>query len=107
MAISRADIEAILAAFEASDWRSIQLKADGIEVALSKDGGLLPASQLASPPPVLPTQPASAPAPVDDGSLAVSAPSLGSFYRAPKPGAAPFTEVGACVAAGGAPHRLR
>jgi acetyl-CoA carboxylase biotin carboxyl carrier protein len=95
MAISRADIEAILAAFEASDWRSIQLKADGIEVALSKDGGLLPASQLASP-----TQPASAPAPVDNGSLAVSAPSLGSFYRAPKPGAAPFTEVGARVAAG-------
>ena len=37
---------------------------------------------------------------MDDGSLAVSAPSLGSFYRAPKPGAAPFTEVGACVAAG-------
>ena len=100
MAISCADIEAILAAFEASDWRSIQLKADGIEVALSKDGGLLPASQLASPPPVLPTQPASAPALVDDGSLAVSAPSLGSFYRAPKPGAAPFTEVGARVAAG-------
>ena len=81
MTISRADIEAILAAFEASDWRSIQLKADGIEVALSKDGGPLPGTQVDSLPPVLPPvlQPklASVPAPVDDWSLAVSAPSLG------------------------------
>jgi biotin carboxyl carrier protein len=100
MAISRADVEAILAAFEASDWRSIQLKADGIEVALSKDGGLLPGARIASVPPVLPSRPETVPAPVDDGSLAVSAPSLGSFYRAPKPGAAPFTEVASRVAAG-------
>ena len=101
MAISRADIEAILSAFEASDWRSINLKADGIEVTLCKDGGLLPGAPAASPPPPAP-QPklASVSVPVDDGSLAVSAPSLGSFYRAPKPGAAPFTEVGARVAAG-------
>lgn len=101
MAISRADVEAILAAFEASDWRSIQLKADGIEVALSKDGGMLPGASAASPPPpALQPAPASVAATMDDGSLAVSAPSLGSFYRAPKPGAAPFTEVGSRVAAG-------
>lgn len=101
MAISRADIEAILAAFEASDWRSINLKADGIEVALSKDGGQFPAAPAASPrAPVSQPGPTGAPAPADDGSLAVSAPSLGSFYRAPKPGAAPFTEVGARVAVG-------
>jgi acetyl-CoA carboxylase biotin carboxyl carrier protein len=98
MAISRADIEAILAAFEASDWRSITLKADGIEIALSKDGSPLPAAPTASPAPQ--PQPVPTASPVDDGSLAVPAPSLGSFYRAPKPGAAPFTEVGARVAAG-------
>ncbi len=101
MAISRADIEAILAAFEASDWCSIQLKADGIEVALSKDGGLSSGTPAVSPPPLaLQPKPASAPALVDDGSMAVAAPSLGSFYRAPKPGAAPFTDVGARVAVG-------
>jgi acetyl-CoA carboxylase biotin carboxyl carrier protein len=98
MAISRADIEAILAAFEASDWRSIQLKADGIEIALSKDGGTLPG------PPAGPVITAPVPAPKaaapDDGSLVVTAPSLGSFYRAPRPGAAPFIELGARVAAG-------
>lgn len=100
MAISRADIEAILAAFEASDWRSIQLKADGIDVALSKDGGALPGAPsgpaIAAPAP----QPKPVALPVEDGSLAVTAPSLGSFYRAPKPGAAPFIEVGGRVAAG-------
>jgi acetyl-CoA carboxylase biotin carboxyl carrier protein len=101
MAISRADIEAILAAFEASDWRSINLKADGIEVTLSKDGGLLPGAPAAIPPPPEPQpKPTPAATPVDDGSVAVSAPNLGSFYRAPKPGAARFTEVGARVAAG-------
>lgn len=105
MAISRADIDAILAAFEASDWRTIHLKADGVEVMLSKDGSdafpppappapAAPPAAIASPPPASPaTRP-------DDGSLPVTAPSLGSFYRAPKPGAPPFTELGARVAAG-------
>ena len=31
--------------------------------------------------------------------MAVSAPNLGTFYRAPKPGAAPYVEVGQEVAA--------
>lgn len=105
MAISRADIDAILATFEASDWRTIHLKADGVEVTLSKDGGPV-ATPLATP--TAPVSPAPAPSPPpasstvepDDGSLAVTAPSLGSFYRAPKPGAPPFTQVGARVAAG-------
>lgn len=101
MAISRADIEAILAAFETSDWRTIHLKADGVDVMLSKDGGAV----LASPQPqtaiaaAAPAAPPTAAIP-DDGSLAVTASSLGSFYRAPKPGAAPFTDIGARVAAG-------
>ncbi len=98
MAISRADIEAILAAFEASDWRSIQLTADGIEVALSKDGDAPPPRLAANPPPAANPFPAAPPA--EDGSKAITAPSLGSFYRAPKPGALPFTEVGRRVSAG-------
>ena len=99
MAISRSDIDAILAAFEASDWRTIHLKADGVEVMLSKDGTLAPAA--AAPQSPVPAAIAAPPAaPIDDGSQAVTASSLGSFYRAPKPGAAPFAHVGARVAAG-------
>ena len=101
MAISRSDIDAILATFEASDWRTIHLKADGIDVMLSKDGAALPAAPPAAAPAAAPAAvPGPAPAAADDGSLAVAAPSLGSFYRAPKPGAPPFTRIGAHVAAG-------
>lgn len=102
MAISRADIEAILAEFETSDWRSIQLKADGIELSLSKDGIILPALSVVAAP-----QQSAGAMPVtenrlapDDGNVVVKAASLGSFYRAPKPGAAPFITEGAHVEAG-------
>jgi acetyl-CoA carboxylase biotin carboxyl carrier protein len=33
----------------------------------------------------------------DPNTLTVSAPLLGTFYRAPKPGAAPFVEIGSQV----------
>jgi oxaloacetate decarboxylase alpha subunit len=38
--------------------------------------------------------------PVTDGSVRVEAPMVGTFYRAPSPGAPPFVEEGAAVAAG-------
>jgi acetyl-CoA carboxylase biotin carboxyl carrier protein len=37
---------------------------------------------------------------VPDGHTAIESPSVGLFWRAPSPGAAPFVEVGARVAAG-------
>jgi len=37
------------------------------------------------------------PLPAADGLLPVTSPMLGTFYRAPAPGAAPFVEVGASV----------
>lgn len=43
---------------------------------------------------------ASAPAaPTLNGALEIRSPLIGSFYRAPKPGAAPFVDVGTLVAA--------
>lgn len=48
----------------------------------------------ASAPPAL--TPASA---INPAWMAVVAPNLGTFYRSPKPGAAPFVEVGSTVAA--------
>jgi acetyl-CoA carboxylase biotin carboxyl carrier protein len=102
MGITREDIDAILAAFEASEWRTIQLKADGIEVMLSKDGAWLPTpapAPAAAPPPAAESAPAPEPATGEAGTV-VAAPSLGTFYRAPKPGAPPFTDIGARVAEG-------
>jgi oxaloacetate decarboxylase (Na+ extruding) subunit alpha len=40
------------------------------------------------------------PLPVDDSLLRVESPMVGTFYRAPAPGAAPFVEEGDAVAAG-------
>ena len=37
---------------------------------------------------------------VPPGAMIVTAPNLGTFYRAPKPGAAPYVEVGAEIAEG-------
>ncbi|MBO6525426.1 biotin/lipoyl-containing protein [Erythrobacter sp.] len=106
MAVSRADIDAILATFEASDWRTIHLKADGVEVMLSKDGGEVtppappPAATAAPPQEPISEQPGPNTADATHDGVEVFAPSLGSFYRAPKPGATPFTDVGTRVSKG-------
>jgi acetyl-CoA carboxylase biotin carboxyl carrier protein len=51
--------------------------------------------------PVTAAAPVAAPtagaAPAADGQLEIRAPLVGSFYRAPKPGAAPFVEIGSSV----------
>ena len=105
------DLEALIAQFGQSDWRELHLHAGDLELFLSKDSGSrapetrasAPAGAVAAaaPAPV----PVSAPAPaaaagradVPDGWIVVKAPSLGTFYRAPKPGAAPFVESGSTV----------
>ena len=46
-------------------------------------------------PPEAPAQKAEPPAPLDqEGLTPITSPMLGTFYRAPKPGAPPFVEVG-------------
>jgi acetyl-CoA carboxylase biotin carboxyl carrier protein len=73
--------------------------------ATAAAGAATPASsQAAQPASSGPLQVTVSSAPTDDGALtdpntpAVSAPLLGTFYRAPKPGAPPFVEIGSQVA---------
>jgi biotin carboxyl carrier protein len=94
--VTRADIEAILAAFEKTDWRFLRLVADGVEVELSTDGPPsreAPAVSSGVGTPMVPAM-------EEPEGVAVVAPSLGTFYRAPRPGEPPFVEVGQRVAAG-------
>ena len=105
------DLEALIAQFGQSDWRELHLHAGDLELFLSKDSGSrapetrasAPAGAVAAaaPAPVPVSAPAPAPAAaradVPDGWIVVKAPSLGTFYRAPKPGAAPFVESGSTV----------
>ncbi|WP_395000620.1 acetyl-CoA carboxylase biotin carboxyl carrier protein [Sphingomonas sp.] len=105
------DLETLIAQFGQSDWRQLHLHAGDLELFLSKDSGSrapetrasAPAGAVAAAAPAqVPvsapaTAPAAARADVPDGWIVVKAPSLGTFYRAPKPGAAPFVEGGSTV----------
>lgn len=101
------DIETLVELFDASDWTELRVTIDGAEILLSKDASgvrqaVRPVSSVSGPrpaaipkraaPPVMAPSPRDMPIP--DGLVAIRAPNLGTFYKAPKPGAAPFVEVG-------------
>jgi acetyl-CoA carboxylase biotin carboxyl carrier protein len=108
------DVEALIETFESSSWGEMRLKIDGLEMFLSKTHGARalatdgPESQpyptthataSSAPPHALPpasgaehAKPGHADTP--DHWIAVRAPNLGTFYRSPKPGAAPYVAVG-------------
>lgn len=112
-AFGNQDLAALLRMFEESSWREMELDFKGEKVFLSKDGGKhaswatgTPAAPAAAAPPAAPTATA-APAPavaattigttslvIPAGHVAVSTPSLGTFYRAAKPGAEPMVSIG-------------
>jgi acetyl-CoA carboxylase biotin carboxyl carrier protein len=107
MKIEPRDIDSLIEIFEASKWDEMHLQVGDVEIFLSTD----PAARLGdrtaatptstsapavSPPPSERTSAASAPS-VPAHWVAIRAPNLGTFYRAPKPGAPPFVEVGAAI----------
>ena len=112
--ISTQDIEAIVDQFQRGDWREMHLRIGDVELFLSKDGNArlpergasapaAPAAAVAAAPAAASGHGATAPASVapvgavPPGWVQIRAPSLGTFYRAPKPGAPKFVEVGATV----------
>jgi len=113
-------IRALLDTFDRSDWREMTVTVGNDRLHVSRDpspNGAAPpppqpAQQAAPEPPSLPagsaddeaatapaTEAAAAPGPPPEGS-AIASPSVGLFWRAPAPGAAPFVEVGDRVSAG-------
>ncbi|MFT3965828.1 MAG: acetyl-CoA carboxylase biotin carboxyl carrier protein [Sphingobium sp.] len=106
----------LLDEFSRSDIRELHIRKSGFELYFSKDprsGGVLAplAAQpaVAAPSPAAPAAPApvpSAPAqpsPASDipaGATIINAPNLGTFYRAPKPGAANYVEIGSRIGVG-------
>ncbi len=108
------DIEALVEVFQASDWDEMHLQVGDFEIFLSNDPKAMPpgatpaaaaiaapAAAPANPAPAAaaagaptPAAPAAAPEDVPAHWQAVTAPNLGTFYRAPKPGAEPYCEVG-------------
>jgi acetyl-CoA carboxylase biotin carboxyl carrier protein len=109
------DVEALIETFDNSDWQELHLRIGGFEIFLSKTPnprapGVSPPLLAADPAPVVamqgtgsvaPSRTGKRPAAKGDAALdapphwvAVRAPNLGTFYRAPKPGAAPYVSVG-------------
>jgi acetyl-CoA carboxylase biotin carboxyl carrier protein len=112
--LSAEDVREILRLLDAAGFDELHLETDRFTLMLrrSADGAWTQQSQLRSSPAVEapePARPASDSAPSEPappgaggppavaGLWEVRAPLLGTFYRAPQPGAAPFVEVGSRV----------
>jgi acetyl-CoA carboxylase biotin carboxyl carrier protein len=108
MSLTARDIAEITRLLEDSSFDELHLEIDGLKIHLRRSGAAPPAPEAA--PATAPRRraahtasapagavPATANMPEDPALVAVRAPLLGTFYRAPKPGAPPFVEVGATV----------
>ncbi|RBI86635.1 acetyl-CoA carboxylase biotin carboxyl carrier protein [Rhodosalinus halophilus] len=120
MGLKTSDIEALIRIFDESDWEEMHLEIGGEEVFLSKDPAArgpaavaTAASPQAAAMPAAPAAAGHAPAPpaheeggapahagasAHEGWVAVTATNLGTFYKAPEPGAPPYVSVGDRVA---------
>jgi acetyl-CoA carboxylase biotin carboxyl carrier protein len=95
----------IMRVLEASSFDELNLEVDGMKISLRRSGaaaGVAPAREPVAP--TAPAAPAAAPAArpaaavaADPSAGEIPSPLLGTFYRAPKPGAPPFVEVGSSV----------
>jgi acetyl-CoA carboxylase biotin carboxyl carrier protein len=111
------DVEGLIELFKSSNWDEMHVQVGEFELFLSNDpkatgpGRAVAAPAIAAPAlaaaaPVASAAPAAiAPAAhggaatvaIPDGLIAICAPNLGTFYRAPKPGAPPYVEVGQTI----------
>jgi acetyl-CoA carboxylase biotin carboxyl carrier protein len=104
------DFESLIQLFESGDWTAMELRFGDSDLFLSRDPLQRPswdsqegagpqqarAPRVALPSPAVAIEEPGAVAPPahHPDHIVVSAPSLGTFYRAAKPGAPPFVEIG-------------
>jgi acetyl-CoA carboxylase biotin carboxyl carrier protein len=114
--LSPADIRLIVSTLQESGYDEAEVVVGDVRIAVARGDARLPAAAAAPAAPVpaapapaapapaaaAPAAPAPAPAPAAaaEGEVQVTSPSVGVFWRASEPGAAPFVEVGSRVAAG-------
>lgn len=101
MSLTAADVAEIMRLMEQSNFDELALEMEGIKLCLRRGSTEAIAGLPVAVEPAAFAEPVSAPgaksAPGDPNLHEVASPLLGTFYRAPKPGAAPFVEVGAQV----------
>lgn len=108
MSLTVKDVAEITRLLEDSSFTELHLEIDGLKLTLSRQGSgaAAPAPLPAAPPPAA-ASPMSASGKAAAAAVAeltttadvhvTVAPLLGTFYRAPKPGSAPFVQVGSAV----------
>ena len=119
MTLSPSDIRQVLDVLATSVWDEAVVTVGDVTIAVARNGATLPGTRAAGPALALAAPaPRAAPAPAaplsavpvsaapaaaavpSSSAAAVTAPSVGVFWRAPEPGAAPFVEVGDRVVVG-------
>jgi len=102
MSLSQSDLDEIMRLLEQSRFNELKLESGDLKLHIRRKGAALEQGDAPAPAPAeqAPPLPASAtplpPPPASDESDVLS-PLLGIYYRAPKPGEAPFVEVGQSV----------
>ena len=96
MSLTAEEVSEIVRLLDASSFDELRLEIGALKLTLRR--GAAPEAAEAVPAPAVPPPTAAPPPPPDTSGLAaIPAPLLGIFYRAPKPGEAPFVEIGSHV----------
>ena len=96
MILTAEDVAEITRPLEESQFDELHLEHAGFKLTLKRGAALRREGAAASAPAASPA-PASAASAPDGSVLEVTAPFVGIFYRAPRPGAPPYIEVGSQV----------
>ena len=96
MPLTAEDVAEITRLLEESQFDELHLEHAGFKLTLKRGAALRREEATASAPAASPA-PASAASASDASVLEVTAPFVGIFYRAPRPGAPPYIEVGSQV----------
>ena len=102
MSLTAAEVEELMRLVEQSGFDELTLDMNGIKLTLRRGTSPVRSTdQLPSAPAVVAAETREiAPQgrlPPDSGTHEIASPMLGTFYRAPKPGAPPYVEIGAKV----------
>ena len=107
MTLTAADVAEIMRIVETSKFDELSLDLDGVRLRLRRTGASGGFAQTTSeaqavtpivaPGSINASGPVVASGPADANLREITSPMLGTFYRAPKPGSAPFVEIGSAV----------
>jgi len=95
--LTAADVAEIMRVIEQSKFDELSLEMDGVKLTLRRAGVAGGFVQSVTPQSDLSHSAATAAPYKAQGDCDITSPMLGTFYRAPKPGSAPFVEIGSVV----------